>query len=222
MPLRPALFPLLLAAAFATTTTTTTAAAAAGSRLAALSRLKAEIHTLSPEEANARLASLASSGGPPPPRQDKIDHFVVLFMENQAADVFAGCMDLPGLDSLRNATIPKDPSNPGGGSYTFKCYKEYICMEGPEYDPAEAARAADGTDDVVEVFGPEQIPIKVSVAKQFAYFNRLYSSVPAASSPNHLFAQTATSCGIVSNIPYVRRGGGGREEEKRGEERGEE
>jgi phospholipase C len=212
-------------------------AAAAEERVEAITRLKGELHRLEPAEADARIAALAQTAGPPPPRQEKIDHFVVLFMENQASDVFSGCMDLPGLDSIRNATIPKDPTNPSGapafcvpsllrrfaarrhkvqmsdtrlsvvsagGSHTFKCQKEYICSEGPSYD-AEAP--ADGTDDVIPAFGPEQIPVKVEIAKQFGFFNRLYTSVPAASSPNHLFAQTATSCGIVSNIPYKECGG---------------
>ncbi len=179
-------------------------ATAGQQRMEAISRLKAELHTLDPALADARIAALAQTAGPPPPRQDKIDHFVVLFMENQASDVFSGCMDIPGLDSIRNATIPKDPTNPAGGSHTFKCQKEYICSEGPSYD-AEAP--ADGTDDVIPAFGPEQIPVKVEIAKQFGFFNRLYTSVPGASSPNHLFAQTATSCGIVSNIPYKECGG---------------
>ena len=33
-----------------------------------------------------------------PPRQNKIDHLVVLYMENHASDNFFGCMDLPGYD----------------------------------------------------------------------------------------------------------------------------
>ena len=73
-----------------------------------LQRLKAELHTLSTAEADARIAALGPS--PAPPHQDKIDHFIVLFMENQASDVFTGCMDKPGIDSIRNATIPKDPT----------------------------------------------------------------------------------------------------------------
>ena len=166
-----------------------------------LAQLKAELHTLTPAEADARLAALPPS--PTPPHQDKIDHFVVLFMENQATDVFTGCMDRPGLDSIRNATIPKDPtcdlppspppwlltvllpflclafcwifveflrafacsfglifggkwrsSNKTGGSYTFKCQKEYICTEvrvrlGPLLDSSEPP---------IDPFGPHFDP----------------------------------------------------------------
>ena len=218
---------LLAAGSIAAAFGSAASGSAGSARLAAMQQLKEELHTLPPEEATARLAALAQTAGPPPPRQKNIDNFIVLFMvprclplhppslrsdsscrvraqENQATDVFAGCMDRPGLDSIRNATIPKDPTNPSGGSYTFKCQKEYICSEGPAYKPEAEA---DGTDDVIDAFGPEQIPVKVNVAEEFAYFNRLYSAVPAASSPNHLFAQTATSCGIVSNIPYEECGG---------------
>ena len=183
-------------------------------RLEMISRLKNELHKISREEANARLESLGASAGPPPPRQDKIDHFVVLFMENQATDVFAGCMDRPGLDSLKNARIPKDPTNLSLGYNTFNCHKEYICTEGPMYDAGmpghptgRDTQAELGADSVIDAFGPDQIPVKVKIAEEFAFFNRLYSAVPAASSPNHLFAQTATSCGIVSNIPYKQCGG---------------
>eukprot|EP01052_Picozoa_sp_SAG31_P001372 SAG31_NODE_47_length_30979_cov_41.708841_6_plen_492_part_00 len=123
-------------------------------------------------------------------------------------------MDRPGIDNLRNATIPKDPTKPGAGSYTFKCQKEYVCTEGPMYDPlrefdgnSSSELDSDDSDTVIDVFGPDQIPVKVKVSEEFAFFNRLYSSVPAASSPNHLFAQTGTSCGIVGNIPYSSCGG---------------
>lgn len=44
----------------------------------AVERLKAELHTLTPAQANARVAAITPA--PTPPRQDKIDHFVVLFM----------------------------------------------------------------------------------------------------------------------------------------------
>ena len=45
----------------------------------------------------------------PPERQRKIDHLVVLYMENHAADSFFGCMKLPGFDGIVNHSIPKDP-----------------------------------------------------------------------------------------------------------------
>ena len=137
----------------------------------------------------------------------KIDHFVVLFMENQVADNFFGCMDRPGLDNIRHSRIPKDPSNTSKGFYTFNCNKEYVCARGP-------GNTAEPGDTVIDLFGPEQIPVKQAIGEQFGLFNRLYSSVPAASSPNHLFAQALVYALIhhelihhkLSTIPLARAG----------------
>eukprot|EP01052_Picozoa_sp_SAG31_P001373 SAG31_NODE_47_length_30979_cov_41.708841_7_plen_83_part_00 len=51
--------------------------------LETLEKLKAELHTLTPAQADARIAELGPS--PSPPRQDKIDNFVVLFMVRAAS-----------------------------------------------------------------------------------------------------------------------------------------
>ena len=37
--------------------------------------------------------------------------------------------------------------------------------------------------------------------------NKMYTAVPSASTPNHLFSQSATSCGIHDNIMYSSCGG---------------
>lgn len=69
-------------------------ATAAFDRAAAFNSLKAEMHTLTPQDATRRLKELRTQmgGTPTPPRQDKIDHVVVLLMENHAADNMIGCM----------------------------------------------------------------------------------------------------------------------------------
>ena len=53
-------------------------------------KLRQEIHLLGADEAEARFAELEPLSSPPP-RQDKIDHVVVLFMENRAFDHLFGC-----------------------------------------------------------------------------------------------------------------------------------
>ena len=65
--------------------------------------------------------------------------------------------------------------------------------------------SAGGT--AVTMFTPEQIPVKHAVAKEFGVFNKLYTAVPSASSPNHLFTQSATSCGMQTNTLYDKCGG---------------
>ena len=65
----------------------------------AIEKLKLDLFKLSPAEAEARFGAIGPRGAAPP-RQDQVDHFVVLYMENHAADQFFGCMDLPGFDGI--------------------------------------------------------------------------------------------------------------------------
>eukprot|EP00966_Prymnesium_polylepis_P035557 825681-Prymnesium_polylepis.1 len=57
------------------------------------------------------------------------------------------------------------------------------------------------------MFAPEQIPVKAELARSFGVFNRLFTAVPGPSSPNHLFTQSATSCGMRDNKLYDDCGG---------------
>ena len=59
----------------------------------------------------------------------------------------------------------------------------------------------------IKMFSPAQIPIKAAIARNFGVFNKLYTSVPGPSSPNHLFAQSGTSCGMRNNQLYDDCGG---------------
>jgi len=49
-----------------------------------------------------------------------------------------------------------------------------------------------------------QLPVKTAMAHSFGTFNKFFSSVPSASSPNHLFSQSATSCGAMTNVNYAK------------------
>lgn len=60
----------------------------------------------------------------------------------------------------------------------------------------------------VKMFSPEQLPVKTALAREYGVFNRLFTAVPSASSPNHLFVQSATSCGMTGNVLYDDCGGG--------------
>ena len=44
------------------------------------------------------------------------------------------------------------------------------------------------------MFSAEQLPVKRAVSENFAVFNKYFTSVPSSSYPNHLMAQSATSC----------------------------
>ena len=56
-------------------------AALSAERLAAIAKLKDELHTLTPAQTKQRFAELGAVHrlSQPPPRQSKIDHFVVLY-----------------------------------------------------------------------------------------------------------------------------------------------
>ena len=166
----------------------------------------------------------ASSGDP------RIEHFVVLFMENRPADHFFGCMNLPGFDSGVGKPIWKDPDDHSKGSVAMSCGKaKNVCRRhGGNYSlfsgkfkpgarhvaafPYSAqsndnAYANGGEGVSIEAFSPEQLPVKAALAKEYGVFNKFFSSVPSMSTPNHLFAQSATSCGVAENLLYSQCGG---------------
>ena len=111
-------------------------------RVAAIQRLKAELHTLTPEETARRFEDIWARymlESPPPRPQQKIDHFVVLLMENRGADHMFGCFGLDGFDGLPPGGQPllRDGNNPARGTgATVTCgTAEYVCDESPGFSP---------------------------------------------------------------------------------------
>eukprot|EP01052_Picozoa_sp_SAG31_P048230 SAG31_NODE_9999_length_1198_cov_1.257507_2_plen_153_part_01 len=109
------------------------------------------------------------------------------------------------------------------GSVNVTCgTANYVCHGGPgsslwsqKFEPGaqvntypysaqsdDNAYAQGGKGNAVEMFSKEQLPVKTAMAKAFGVFNKFFSSVPSASSPNHLFSQSATSCGVMTNVNY--------------------
>ena len=100
----------------------------------AIDELKRSIFGLSADEISTRFGEIKARSTTPP-RQDKIDHFVVLMMENHATDHFLGCMDLPGLDGIRGGhSFPIDPADPTKGVVNVTCgTSPYVCSGAPGY-----------------------------------------------------------------------------------------
>jgi phospholipase C len=132
------------------------------------------------EQAKARLGPRPATLMYP---QDKIEHMVVLFVENRASDHIWGCMlgDRPGFDGI--------PSN---SSDAKRCGTATLVCHGKYQDTA---------------FNASQLPIKAAIADNYGVHNRMFTSVKGPSWPNHNFAQSATSCGISSNVMYNKCGG---------------
>jgi phospholipase C len=191
------------------------------------------LSTMSHHELLQRFGSL-SPRGPTPTHQDKIDHFVVLYMENRAFDHVFGCHDVPGLDGIIGHTIPVDPQDPSKGVVNVTCgtakmvcdpgpsmgmwaqhfgnssctHKYPYCGPGAQSDKFSVKGGGLKQGASVEMFSPEQLPIKTELRKQFGLFNKYFTATPTASTPNHLFAQSATSCGQTGNSLYSTCGGG--------------
>ena len=203
--------------------------------------IEAAIFRMTSEEAIAAFGEIKPQF-PTPRRQDKVDHFVVLYMENHSADHLFGCMGLK--DPQTGDTFDGIP--PGGhkvpilgssilGSVNISCgTANYVCKNGPTYDKFASKFSALDTllkpykypyakqDDkysyihgleagskasAARMFGPAQIPVKAALARSFGVFNKLYTAVPGPSSPNHLFTQSGTSCGMRDNKLYSDCGG---------------
>ena len=110
--------------------------------------LLASIHRLPPAEATERVLNV--SPHPPPLRsQDKIEHFVVLFMENRGFDHMLGCMlgDTPGVDGIPSSgrQIPVDSGDPTQGIANISCgTAKYVCTGGMDYDFFQGKTALGG------------------------------------------------------------------------------
>ena len=49
----------------------------------------------------------------------------------------------------------------------------------------------------LEMWLPEKIPVMVTLAKEFALFDRFFCSHPGPTDPNRIFMHTGTSAGIT-------------------------
>jgi phospholipase C len=159
------------------------------------------------------------------------DHFVVLLMENRAADHVFGCMGINGFDGIPSSgrMLWKNASDHAQGGINVSCgTAAYACHESMGY-PTWDAKFKPGADRLtypygeqsddysyqafqskkvpnggasVKMFSREQLPVKAALADNFRAFNKLYSGAPASSTPNHDFVQSATSCGLRDNRNY--------------------
>jgi phospholipase C len=152
--------------------------------------------------------------------------------QNRAFDHMLGCMYLPGLDGIppEGRQIPVDPLNKSAGYVNVTCGSAtYICNGtqsyslwdgkfkngsqakaypyGPQSDGWSVKNGGAKAGESVNMFSAEQLPIKKTLATEFGVFNKFFTSTPTASTPNHLFAQSCTSCGQIGNSLYNTVGG---------------
>ena len=130
--------------------------------------------------------------------------------------------------------IPRDPKNKAAGVVNITCGTgKYVCKKGGSFSYMLGRSAggffeqgADGSTypypkqsldnaasngaigNAVEVFSMEQLPVKTALAHAYGVFNKMYTASPTMSWPNHMFAQTGTSCGCTRTGPGYDEGGG--------------
>jgi hypothetical protein len=151
-------------------------------------------------------------------------------MENQAFLRTLGCLDLPGLDGIpKGGMFLKNGTAAGAPPVHVTCGTgKYVCEGGPHFSFLDAffdeganasfypyppqsidnAVRSGAFGNSVEMFSAEQLPIKAALAKSYGVFNKLYTASPTMSWPNHMFAQTGTSCGCTRTGPGYDEGGG--------------
>ena len=52
--------------------------------------------------------------------------------------------------------------------------------------------------EVMHQFSPEEVPVHIKLAQEFALMDKYYTSFPGPSTPNHLFIMSATSAGCTT------------------------
>ena len=142
----------------------------ADDKVTAIEDMKRVVHLLTVAETKVRFAQLHAKHGrsTPPPRQNKIDHFVVLYQENRGFDHTFGCMGLKdsaggppadGVDPVEGRYIPTDPkvAVDKKNASTFvraQCgTAPYVCQGGPGYDPY-AGKFGPGGNPNAYPYGP--------------------------------------------------------------------
>jgi phospholipase C len=151
----------------------------------------------------------------------KIEHFVVLMMENRSFDQMLGYLQFAGhdVDGLsREANEPPLVNWYNGKSYEplaaertaltnaeDPCHDGWCVAEqlsngnGGFVENFAATHPSADPQVVMEYYTAEQVPVYTHLAEQFCVCDRWFCSVPGATWPNRLYAVTGTAAGSLNN-----------------------
>eukprot|EP00518_Triparma_eleuthera_P018357 CAMPEP_0197563170 /NCGR_PEP_ID=MMETSP1320-20131121/28242_1 /TAXON_ID=91990 /ORGANISM="Bolidomonas sp., Strain RCC2347" /LENGTH=493 /DNA_ID=CAMNT_0043124959 /DNA_START=92 /DNA_END=1573 /DNA_ORIENTATION=- len=162
----------------------------------------------------------------------KIEHVVVLMLENRAFDHMLGYLqnvnpDIKGCtpDSCSN---PEDPSDPTSAKVPFT-YNAVYQQADPCHSIECTTRQVFGSDDdsvppknqgfvsdystqtgnasyapqIMDGFHPTHVPAIYNLSLEYAVFDEWYASVPGPTMVNRAYAASATSHGMGFNDPKV-------------------
>jgi phospholipase C len=157
----------------------------------------------------------------PPLGLDKLQHLVVLMMENRSFDHMLGGLKAvnPAIDGLSGtesnpdttgARIKVQAKAKGRGqldpdpNHDFAPVNQQIfdggatpTMEGFIKSYFQQQHDVDQSRKIMYYFTPKQLPVLTTLAQEFAVFNRWFASIPGPTLCNRAFAHYGTSFGHV-------------------------
>jgi phospholipase C len=164
-----------------------------------------------------------------PFNDSRIEHFVVLMLENRSFDHMLGFSGLPGIDGLTGAESNPDTT---GAPVKVSSDAQYIGDYEPDpghelfdvnvqiFSNQQATQGAappmqgfiesyfqicndpNRAKDVMKCFSPQTLPNLTYLAQHYAVCDRWFSSVPGPTLPNRSFAHAATSLGSAVGPPF--------------------
>ena len=168
----------------------------------------------------------------PPPGLDSLKHVVVLMMENRSFDHMLGGLSAvdPRIDGLTGNESNPDPA---GNVHKVEAKAKYQSQLDPDpnhdFAPVDMQifnggnvatmqgfvnsyfaerQDADHARQILYYFKPDRLPVLTTLAREYAVFNRWFSSIPGPTLCNRAFAHYGTSFGHVGmelfylNVPF--------------------
>jgi phospholipase C len=159
-----------------------------------------------------------------PPPQQPIKTIVVLVMENRSFDHMLGWMKksinplingVTGEECNPVSTNHTDPESicftddaefvdPDPG-HSFEAVAQQVFGSGPipsmsGFVEQALSMSPNLSETVMKGFRPESVPVYAALIREFAVFDRWFSSIPGPTQPNRLFVYSATSHGSTSHV----------------------
>ncbi|KAJ6970782.1 non-specific phospholipase C6 [Populus alba x Populus x berolinensis] len=153
-----------------------------------------------------------------------IKTIVVLVMENRSFDHMIGWMKKsinPAINGVSGTECnPVSTKNPGPPSICFSDDAEFVDPDpGHSFEDVEQQVFGNSpfpsmsgfveqalsvsqnlSETVMKGFRPESVPVYATLVREFAVFDRWFSSIPGPTQPNRLFVYSATSHGSTSHV----------------------
>ncbi|KAK6924684.1 Phosphoesterase [Dillenia turbinata] len=157
-------------------------------------------------------------------QEQSIKTIVVLVMENRSFDHMIGWMQ-KSINPLINGVTgnecnPLSTQNQTSESICFTNDAQFVDPDpGHSFEAVEQqvfgssqtpsmmgfvenalSLSPNMSDTVMRGFNPESLPVYATLVKEFAVFDRWFSSIPGPTQPNRLFVYSATSHGSTSHV----------------------